>query len=50
MFKKYIFDIFYILLSTAVHIIVCVAGRIVHTRKVLEEELQRCAENEDDML
>ena len=50
MCRKYIFDIFYILLSTAFHIIVYVAGRIVHTRKVLEEELQRCAENEDDML
>ena len=49
MCRKYIFDIFHILLSTAFHIIVCVAGRIVHTRKVLEE-LQRCAENEDDML
>lgn len=40
MCRKFIFDVFYILLSTAFHIIVCVAGRIVHTRKVLEEELQ----------
>ena len=34
MCRKYIFDIFYILLSTAFHIIVCVASGIVHTRKV----------------
>ena len=40
MCRKYIFDIVYILVSTTFHIIACVAGGIVHMRKVLQEELQ----------